>query len=184
MREPCLPIELRCRAPQQDGRLRAKFGNLTNVIESVFACAQLPRERETARVSLHPNYLAGAAAFMTVAIAGPIKAQGLDGFEGARWGMSMQQVQSAFSGRLVPFTPPGDDASPKFGFPRYDAEGCNFDVDFKFENERLVRVDLVLISDFMEAAECPTKMAASLTAKYGVPVVDEPSTEMYSQNHK
>jgi hypothetical protein len=184
MREPCLPIELRCRAPQQDGRLRAKFGNLTNVIESVFACAQLPRERETARVSLHPNYLAGAAAFMTVAIAGPIKAQGLDGFEGARWGMSMQQVQSAFSGRLVPFTPPGDDASPKFGFPRYDAEGCNFDVDFKFENERLVRVDLVLISDSMEAAECPTKMAASLTAKYGVPVVDEPSTEMYSQNHK
>jgi hypothetical protein len=64
MREPCLPIELRCRAPQQDGRLRAKFANLTNVIESVFACAQLPRERETARVSLHPNYLAGAAAFI------------------------------------------------------------------------------------------------------------------------
>ena len=48
----------------------------------------------------------------------------------------------------------------------------------------MVRVDLVLISDSMEAAECPTKMAASLTAKYGVPVVDEPSTEMYSQNHK
>ena len=133
---------------------------------------------------IHPKYLAGAVAFITIAISDPTKAQRLDGFEGARWGMSMQQVQSAFSGRLVPFTPPGDDASSKFGFPRYDAEGCNFDVDFKFENERLVRVDLVLISDSMEAAECPTKMAASLTVKHGVPVVDEPSTEMYSQNHK
>ena len=60
---------------------------------------------------IYPKYLAGAVAFITVAISDPTKAQWLDGFEGARWGMSMQQVQSAFSGRLVPFTPPGDDAS-------------------------------------------------------------------------
>jgi hypothetical protein len=71
-------------------------------------------------VLIYPKYLAGAAAFMTVAILGPIKAQPLDGFEGARWGMSMQQIQSAFGDRLVPFTPPGDDASAKFGFPHYD----------------------------------------------------------------
>ena len=116
-----------------------------------------------------PKYLAGAVAIMTVAISGPTKAQRLDGFESARWGMSMQQVQSAFGGRLVPFTPPGDDASsPKFGFPHYDVDGCNFEVDFKFENERLVRVDLVLISDSMDAAECPTKIAENLTAKHGL----------------
>ena len=70
---------------------------------------------------IHPKYIAGAVAFMTLAVSGPTWAQPLDGFESARWGMSMQQVQSAFSGRLVSFTPPGDDASsPKFGFPHYD----------------------------------------------------------------
>ena len=58
--------------------------------------------------------------------------------------------------------------------------GCNFEVDFKFENEHLVRVDLVLISDSMDAAECPTKIAENLTTKYGAPVIDEPSREMYS----
>jgi hypothetical protein len=135
-------------------------------------------------VLIHSKYLVGALAFMTVAISGPTKARWLDGFEGARWGMSMQQIQSAFDGRLVPFTPPGDDASSKFGFPHYDVDGCNFDVDFKFENERLARIDLVLISDSIDAAECPTKMAEILTSKYGVPVIDEPSREMYSQNHK
>ena len=93
---------------------------------------------------IHSKYLAGAAAFMIVAISGPIKAQPLDGFEDALWGMSMQQVQSAFGNRLVPFTPPGGDESSKFGFPHYDVDGCNFDVDFKFENELLARVDLVL----------------------------------------
>jgi len=134
-------------------------------------------------VLIHPNYLAGAAAFITIAIASPIKAQGLEGFEGALWGVSMQQVQSAFGGRLVPFTPPEDDASSKFGFPHYDVDACNFFVDFKFENERLIRVDLVLISDSIDAAECPTKMAERLIAKYGTPVIDEPSREMYSQNH-
>src|SRR3954464_8474500 len=133
---------------------------------------------------IHSEYLAGVIALMTVAISGLAKAQHLDIFEGARWGMSMQQVQSAFGGRLVPFTPPGGDASPKFGFPHYDVDGCNFDVDFKFENERLARIDLVLISDSIDAAECPTKMAEILTSKYGVPVIDEPSREMYSQNHK
>jgi hypothetical protein len=135
-------------------------------------------------VLIYPKYLAGAAAFMTVAISGPIKAQPLDGFEGARWGMSMQQVQSAFGDRLVPFTPPGDDASAKFGFPHCDVDGCNFYVDFKFENEHLARVDLVLISDAMEAAGCPTKIAEILTAKYGVPVTDESSKGMYSQDHE
>src|SRR5215208_4717284 len=133
---------------------------------------------------MHSKYLVGAVAFMTVAISGSTKARWLDGFEGARWGMSMQQIQSAFDGRLVPFTPPGDDASSKFGFPHYDVDGCNFDVDFKFENERLARIDLVLISDSIDAAGCPTKMAEILTSKYGVPVIDEPSREMYSQNHK
>ena len=130
---------------------------------------------------IHPKYIAGAVAFMTLAVSGLTWAQPHDGFEGARWGMSMQQVQSAFSGRLVSFTPPGDDASsPKFGFPHYDVDGCNFEVDFKFENEHLVRVDLVLISDSMDAAECPTKIAENLTTKYGAPVIDEPSREMYS----
>src|SRR3954454_21170914 len=69
---------------------------------------------------IHSEYLAGAVALVTIAISGLAKAQHLDIFEGARWGMSMQQVQSAFGGRLVPFTPPGGDASPKFGFPHYD----------------------------------------------------------------
>ena len=134
---------------------------------------------------IHPKYIAGAVAFMTLAVSGPTWAQPLEGFEGARWGMSMQQVQSAFSGRLVPFTPPGDDASsPKFGFPHYDVDGCNFEIDFKFENEHLVRIDLVLISDSMDVAECPTKIAENLTAKYGAPVIDEPSREMYSHNQK
>ena len=36
----------------------------------------------------------------------------------------------------------------------------------------------------MDAAECPAKIAEILTAKYGGPVIDEPSREMYSQNHK
>ena len=47
-----------------------------------------------------------------------------------------------------------------------------------------MRVDLVLISDSMDAAECPTKIAENLTAKYGAPVIDEPSREMYSYNQK
>ena len=122
-----------------------------------------------------PEYISGAAAFVIVTISSLTEAQPLDGFEGARWGMSMQQVQSAFDGRLVPFTPPGDDASSKFGFPHYDVDGCNFDVDFKFENERLTRIDLVLISDFVDAVECPIKIAEILTNKYGAPVIDEPS---------
>ena len=63
-------------------------------------------------------------------------------------------------------------------------DGCNFDVNFKFENEHLVRVDLVLISDSTDAAECPTKIAENLTVKYGAPVIDEPSREMYSHNQK
>src|SRR3954452_7733396 len=69
---------------------------------------------------IHSEYLAGAVALVTIAISGLAKAQHLDIFEGARWGMSMQQIQSAFGGRLVPFTPPGGDVSPKFGFPYYD----------------------------------------------------------------
>ena len=136
MREPCLPIELRCHAPQQDGRLRAKFDNLTNVIESLFACAQLPRERETARVSLHPKYIAGAAVFMTVAISGPTKAQRLMDSKGLAGDVNATGPVGIWW-PLIPFTPPGDDASSsKFGFPHYDLDGCNFDVDFKFENER------------------------------------------------
>jgi len=141
--------------------------------------------QRTPCVLINSKCLAGAATLMAVAISGPTEAQPPDGFEGARWGMSMQQVQSAFGGRLVPFTPPGGDASlAKFGFPDYDIDGCKLDLDFKFENERLVRIDLVLISDSLEVAECPTKTAESLTAKYGSPVIDQPSNEMHSQSHE
>ena len=78
---------------------------------------------------------------MAVAISGPTEAQPPEGFQGARWGMSIQQVQSAFGGHLIPFTPPGGDASlAKFGIPDYDIDGCKLDLDFKFENERLVRM--------------------------------------------
>ena len=133
---------------------------------------------------IHSKCLAGAVAFMTVAISSPTEAHPLDRFEGPHWGMSMEQVQSAFGGRLVPFTPPGDSTSSKFGFPHYDVDDCNFFVDFKFENERLARIDLVLISDSMDAAGCPTKIAEILTARYGVPVIDEPSKGMYSQDHE
>ena len=141
--------------------------------------------RRTPCVLINSKCLAGAATFMAIAISGPIEAQPPDGFEGAHWGMSIQQIQSVFGGRLIPFTPPGGDASSaKFGFPDYDIDGCKLDIDFKFENEHLARVDLVLISTLPEVAEYPTKIAESLTAKYGSPAVGEPSNEMHSQGHE
>lgn len=108
----------------------------------------------------------------------------LDGFYGSKWGMTEQAVQTLYRGAVVPYTTQGVDGTqfPHVGFPRYEVDGCDFYVDFKFDGGRLSRVEMGL-NGFDQIA-CPTKVSDALAGKYGSSRLDEPSRGVYSQDRR
>jgi len=109
----------------------------------------------------------------------------LDGFQGAKWGMSEDAVQRAFGGTLSRWTSKSDNGLQSFqhfGIQNYDIGGCTFYVDFGFSSGKLDTVDLGL-NDKRQLG-CGTKIAEMLTAKYGTPTLTEPMKIPYSTGHK
>ncbi|HVT29841.1 MAG TPA: hypothetical protein VHE81_17620 [Lacipirellulaceae bacterium] len=114
-------------------------------------------------------------------------AQSADEFEDAKWGATEQAVQAAFKGTLTHYSSGAINGKtyPHFGIPKYDMESCDLYVDFKFSNNRLVKVDLSLNHpDAADAADCPTKIAKMLTGKFGLPKTVEPFNPGFSQGQK
>jgi hypothetical protein len=114
-------------------------------------------------------------------------AQSADGFEDAKWGATEQAVQDAFKGTLTQYSSGAVNGKtyPHFGIPKYNMEGCDLYVDFKFNNNKLIGIDLSLNHpDASDTAECPTKIAKMLTGKFGTPKIVEPFNPGYSQGQK
>jgi hypothetical protein len=71
---------------------------------------------------------------------------------------------------------------PKFGLRHYDIDGCDFNVDFSFYDEKLSEVSLDLNDELK--IECPRKIVDILISKYGLPAEDEQrSTWWHSHDH-
>lgn len=114
-------------------------------------------------------------------------AQGTGGFENSKWGATEQAVQAAFNGTLTQYSSGAVNGKtyPHFGMPKYNMEGCELYVDFKFSDNGLSKVDLSLNHpDAADAAECPNKIAKILTDKFGVPKITEPFNPGFSQGQK
>lgn len=82
------------------------------------------------------------------------RADNLPGFQNTRWGMTEQQVQEIYDGKLENweiFTKSPTSAIPsrtfkQFGLKHYDVEGCDFTVSFHFGQTGLSMVSLSLIN--------------------------------------
>ena len=98
--------------------------------------------------------------------------QHLDGFPGTRWGMSEQQVQEAFLGKLTNISIPGS-PSKVLGLKHYDIDKCDCYVSFEFDATGLLSRVGVGLNDETQI-ECPKMILEILIGKYGVPTTDEP----------
>jgi hypothetical protein len=90
-----------------------------------------------------------------------------------RWGMSEQQVQELFQGKLANVVIPGS-PSKVVGLKHYDIDKCDCYVNFYFDATGLSRVGVGLNDETQ--IECPKMILAILIGKYGVPTTDEPLT--------
>jgi hypothetical protein len=78
--------------------------------------------------------------------------QHLDGFQGTKWGMSEQQVQEVFEGKLVNAVIPGS-PSKILKLKHYNIDECNVYLDFYFDAAKLSRVGLHLNDETQ--IQCP-----------------------------
>jgi hypothetical protein len=88
--------------------------------------------------------------------------QHLDGFQGTRWGMSEQQVQEVFEGRLSSALIPGS-PSKILEMKHYDIDKCDLYVDFYFDATGLSRVGLGLKDQTQ--IQCPQMIVDRLIGK-------------------
>jgi hypothetical protein len=107
--------------------------------------------------------------------------QNLEGFQDTRWGMTEDQLQEVYQGKLGRWTKviEGVAGIPTnkhilFGLQHYDIDNCDFILDFYFSENKL-KVELAL--NDLTRIGCPRTIVDILVRKYGSPVIDQPSKD-------
>jgi hypothetical protein len=113
--------------------------------------------------------------------------QNLEGFQETRWGMTEDQIQEIYHGKLEHWTKIIEGIAglqtkkyPVFGLQHYDIDQCDFSVRFAFTQKRLAEV--VLDLNDMTRLDCRRTIIDILLRKYGAPaIVDRPSRALSSE---
>lgn len=93
----------------------------------------------------------------------------------AKWGMTEEQVQSAFNGEIIKLNSIdiyGNDSFSSLIIPKVEIQGNEFKVNFLFDNEekKLHQINLKLI-DIKEASVMFVVLEQELIKKYGNPIL-------------
>lgn len=114
----------------------------------------------------------------------------LEGFQETRWGMTEDQLQEIYHGKLEHWTKTvGGVATPatkypEFGLQHYDIDQCDFSVNLQFKEKRLSSVTLDLNDmNLLTKLGCPNKIIDILVRKYGAPDIDQPSKDHSTEIH-
>jgi hypothetical protein len=104
--------------------------------------------------------------------------QNLGEFLDTRWGMTEDQVQETYPGKLERWTKTYEDVAglpakrfQYFGIQHYDIDECDFYITFDFVEKRLSRAT-VSLNDLLRL-DCPGTIINILVSKYGAPGIDE-----------